>query len=93
MNHKPVCVKCETEMYPADNGAICLDHFGDDNEPYQLWSCDKWKCHYCDTEILIGFGDRPLIRHFEEHFTESLESFDEKGHIVNNYEYIEKGDK
>ncbi len=71
MPHKPVCVSCQREMRPEQNGVGCLDmaDFG----PYKLWDSDKWKCPSCGYEILSGFGQGPISEHYQERFAHDLE--------------------
>jgi hypothetical protein len=29
-------------------------------EPYQLWSCDEWRCEGCGATVLAGYGRGPM---------------------------------
>jgi hypothetical protein len=86
MIHRPVCVKCETEMEPEKNGVGVLDHasFG----PYKIWMADMWQCPVCKVQIVIGFGHGPLAEHYEEEFTSHVDTFRQPGELlINNKEY------
>ena len=54
----------------AEVGMVCLDiaSFG----PYQLWSCDKWKCPSCGMEVLFGFGNSPIRTHIDDRFDDVI---------------------
>jgi hypothetical protein len=30
-------------------------------EPYQLWSCDEWRCEGCGATVLTGYGRGPMF--------------------------------
>ncbi len=45
-----------------------------DPEPYQIWSGDKWKCHGCGTEIVVGWARRPVSEVGEEDFQRMLDA-------------------
>lgn len=62
---KMVCVKCETELKPEENGTIVVELFQENTEPYKVWSADKWKCPVCGIEVIAGFGNYPLMEHYE----------------------------
>ena len=69
---KLVCVSCETELRPQDNGTIVIEtaSFG----PYKVWNADTWKCPYCGIEIVAGFGNAPMREdHWKDDFAEWLE--------------------
>lgn len=79
MSHRPVCVKCETEMWAHVNGTLVIDVIGalisEENPPgyYKLWEADTYKCPKCGMEIVIGFGQRCLLEHCEEGFSEGCD--------------------
>ena len=72
MIHRPICSACHVEMRCSLNGVVVVDHasFG----PYALWNADEWECQSCAHKIIIGFGDGPSDRHFEETFPAALAS-------------------
>lgn len=61
---KPVCVKCKAEMRPQQNG-IYIELLDTDGHPYQIWSGDKWRCPKCASEIVAGFGLKPIAEYFD----------------------------
>jgi hypothetical protein len=65
---KLVCVACEIELMPEVNGTLVIEtaSFG----PYKVWDADTWKCPKCGVEVVTGFGQRPLMEHFEDGFVE-----------------------
>jgi hypothetical protein len=80
MSHRPVCVKCETDMRPKKNGVYVLDHakvIG----PYKLWSADLWVCPACEAEVVVGFGNSPM-EHYQEEFGPLLERLGSEGKRV-----------
>lgn len=60
MRMKPVCVKCEVDMYPEENGVLLVQTAGEERRPYKAWMADKWKCAKCGCEVLSGFSDREM---------------------------------
>ena len=85
MSHRPVCVKCQTEMRCEKNGVGCLDmaSFG----PYELWDSDLYKCPKCGVEILTGFGDLAVSVHHKENFQQLVDTYrNSKRGLVENYE-------
>ena len=73
MYHRPVCVKCQTEMRPETNGIGLLDMatFG----PYKVWDADLYKCPSCGQEIVTGFGEGAVSHHIDEDFNQILEGY------------------
>ena len=63
---RPICVPCGREMHPEQNG--CEVQINAVFGPYEIWSGDKWKCPTCGTEIVVGFGFKPMASHFESGF-------------------------
>lgn len=72
---KPVCVPCGLFYRPEKNGYIVeegmphgiRDEHGKFTEPwssYKLWVGDKWKCHGCGNEIVVGFAGNPISEHY-----------------------------
>ena len=59
-----VCPQCEIELRPLKNGvhAIEMAVFG----PIAIWQADLWHCPECGLEVLVGFGKKPCIEHFNE---------------------------
>jgi len=69
---RPICVKCETEFQPFKTGIAVVDMFSSPPEPYQIWLADLFECPVCKVQIVSGFADRPLARHFEADFERRL---------------------
>lgn len=82
--HRPVCVKCACELKPEQNGfgVLDLDSKGD---PLDLWDADKWKCPMCGVEIVGGFGNCPVVSHFDSDFKPSVESYMKTGLVKNRF--------
>ena len=61
---KLVCVKCECELRPEINGVGVIEtaSFG----PYKIWHADLWQCPGCGIAIVAGFGQQPIVEHFED---------------------------
>ena len=60
MRPRPVCVPCKREMYPNKTGRV-LELLSPAPEPYQLWSCDEWRCKGCGAVVLVGFGRGSMV--------------------------------
>lgn len=81
---KPVCVPCQRFFRPEKNGFRLIEGKPISNdaepgtaepekwEPYKLWMADKWKCHGCGAEIVVGFGARPIATDYEPEFAERI---------------------
>jgi hypothetical protein len=84
MNHRPVCVKCQTDFRPKNNDVVLLDvaSFGD----YKAWNADLWKCPKCGSEIIVGFGNSAFTEHFEPDFKEKLKTAGQSFTIYKSYE-------
>lgn len=61
---KRVCVKCEREFKPEENGVIVAEMFQRNTKIYKLWSADLWKCPVCGIEIVVGFSQYPYAEHY-----------------------------
>ena len=62
---KSVCMKCEVELRPEENGVVVADMFQGNQKVYRLWSADLWKCPLCGIEIVLGFAKGPFMIHHE----------------------------
>ena len=80
--HRPVCPQCHVELHPERNGVGVLDmaDFG----PYALYDADLWKCPECGKEVVGGFGIGPISAHFEEGFEKFVNSYRERGLLIEN---------
>ena len=82
---KIVCVECEIELKPEENGILLIEFasFG----AYKAWYADLWKCPKCGTEIVSGFGNSPIMEHFQDGFSTWLEEARKKAsRVVCDYE-------
>ncbi len=61
---RPVCVKCRCEMKPAKNDFL-VEEMLDGEHPYRVWSTDLWRCPNCSTEVVMGFGAKPLGEYWQ----------------------------
>ena len=66
-----ICALCELNMKQEYNGIYVEEHRGY-NEPYKIWLADLWQCPHCNYQIIIGFGEYPLVEHFEESLYKKL---------------------
>jgi hypothetical protein len=79
---KPVCVPCERFMRMKKSGFYFLEGRptvqsakpGLENPelwvPYKLWAGDLWYCPTCKTEIVAGFGAKPMSEDYLPSFAE-----------------------
>ena len=70
---KIVCVKCEVEYKPEENGVVVeeMASFGS----YKLWQADLVKCPKCGNEIIAGFGNENFAEHYQPDYKEILKSY------------------
>lgn len=86
MTHNPICVNCQQELRPWENGVIIEDMFNGD-QSYKLWMGDTWHCGKCGLKVVIGFGQNPLTEHFQPAHKQMLEKLRVQGtKIIKNYE-------
>jgi ribosomal protein L37AE/L43A len=80
--HRPVCPKCHCELHPETNGIGVLDlaDFG----PCEVWDSDLWKCPSCGVEVIGGFGQGPVARHFESSFQLVVDNYKKQNLLVEN---------
>lgn len=55
-----VCVKCELELFPKQNGVMVerIEGIGS----FELWEGDLWACRKCGMEVIADFGQKPWAR-------------------------------
>jgi len=53
----PICVACEIEYWPHENGATLVLMAID--RPLAAYQCDVWKCPGCRHEIVFGVATEP----------------------------------
>lgn len=73
---KMVCAKCEVELYPEKNGVYVKELFQHNSAVYCIWAADLWKCPICGLEVVAGFGEKPIVEHYEPHFQRVLDQID-----------------
>jgi len=84
---RPVCVKCEVELRPEENGVVVAEMFQQNKEVAKLWYADLFKCPICGIEVIYGFGNAAFKHHFDEDFNATLEELKKNGkHIIYNKE-------
>lgn len=87
--HRPVCVKCQTELRCEKNEVVVLDMFGPNEEIYKGFYADLFQCPGCGMQIVVGFGQNAFTEHFEEDHAEKLaiiERHTKPEHIIRNFE-------
>jgi hypothetical protein len=45
--------------------SVTVEERLEDQAPYKLWDADLYECLECGTEIITGFGQRPLAEHWQ----------------------------
>jgi hypothetical protein len=68
-----VCVRCQMELRCKQNsvGALEMASFG----PAAIYDADLWACPMCGTEMLIGFGAKPISEHFKPDFHRVIDGY------------------
>ena len=83
----PICVKCETELRPEENGVTVAEMFQDNEKVYKLWEADIWWCPVCGFKVVIGFANNPFKQYFDGDADAELERLKQSGKtVVYNYE-------
>ncbi len=80
--HRPVCVKCNCELWPKTNGVGVLDMAN--FSPYELYAADLWKCPKCGLEVVGGFGRNPISSHYEPHFQAVVDEYTSRNLLIKN---------
>jgi len=72
---RPICTKCQREYKVKKQGIVTelMGMFGGKLASHELYSSDLWECPMCGHQIVGGFGEEALARHFEEKYEEILE--------------------
>ena len=65
------CVPCQTYFRPRKNDIRMLETY-DDGRPYKVWCADLWECPDCGTQVILGYGQRPIAEQFESDFQVEL---------------------
>jgi hypothetical protein len=45
--------------------SVTVEELLEDGAPYKLWDADVWECPDCGSEVIAGFGARPLAEHYQ----------------------------
>ena len=79
------CAECCTFMLPKKNGVVVEEKMSG-SRPYKLWHADLYKCPACNKMTIIGFGNSPVIAHFEPDYdNEKKISMQENNLYEENY--------
>ena len=70
---KVVCVECEEEMKPEENGVDVLER-GGDGKPYKMWKADVLECPGCGRRVVSGFADNPFLQRPDDDLTKAASS-------------------
>jgi len=77
-----VCPDCGRVMRVKDGGigtyVLEMADFG----PYKLWVGDVRDCAPCDTQVIVGFADRPLSEHWRPDFAERVAEARATGTVI-----------
>ena len=63
---RPICTECELHTEKVQSGVSVVTTFLTPPTLYEVWSADLWQCPNCNHKFIAGYGDRPLVRHFED---------------------------
>ena len=94
---KPICFPCHRFYRPKKNGVYFIEGMpvGPDRatpglsepekwKPYKVWQGDRWKCHGCGAEIIVGVAQRPIAEHYQDNFAEIAEQLGADKYRVND---------
>lgn len=62
-----ILCRCGRFMHVEKN-SVTVEELMEDGRPYKLWSADLWKCAECGASVIAGFGNRPMVEHYEEDY-------------------------
>jgi hypothetical protein len=71
----PVCVACGLFFKNRRNGVVIEERMPDGAggwKSYKLWGADLKECEGCGTQIVVGFGIRPIAEHYEPGYAETV---------------------
>jgi hypothetical protein len=79
------------EFLPKTNGVFVFEMAGNPRSIawlYRIWQADLWRCPNCGFEIVSGFGNNPLMEHFQDGFDEFADRVkaDPTATIIYDYE-------
>ena len=64
------CASCKTMLRPRTNEIYVAVE--SDGQAYQIWCADLWECPDCGTQIILGYGQRPLSENYQDGFEKYL---------------------
>ena len=67
--NKIICITCEREMKPVENG-VTVSECDNDLEPYKIWHADLLECPVCKTRVISRFADRPFLQRPDDRLVE-----------------------
>lgn len=83
---RPICVKCQTELRPLENGIAVIDMAWQSPKPAAVIQADLYECPGCKAQIVSGFAEQPLAEHYQDKFEPRLRNARGRTHIY-NYEH------
>jgi predicted RNA-binding Zn-ribbon protein involved in translation (DUF1610 family) len=86
---KMICVKCEVELRPEENGVKVKELFHRNTAVYRVWDADLWQCPKCGLQVVVGFGERPITEHYQDDFQKILGFVEEHEHVILDKEYFD----
>ncbi len=83
---KAICVKCQVYLKIESNDIRAVETFMSDfRKPYAVYHADLWQCPSCGFKIVLGFGQKPELEHFESNFKAHFDLIKER--IIYAHEY------
>lgn len=70
---KVLCPTCELPYRCQTGGVNVVEVVGRDQEPYQLWKADLYRCPGCGAEVVTAFGGGAFLQQHEERFPAALD--------------------
>ena len=68
---KLICVKCETELKPLENGISLAELFSNSEKIYRILQADMWHCPVCGYKVVAGIADKGL-EHYENNLDKKI---------------------
>jgi len=79
---KPVCVRCNVEFRPEKTGVYVVEMYQKNQEIYQIWQADIWQCAICRAQVVFGFGNQPIMAHYDGDCNAKLEELKKAGAVI-----------
>lgn len=77
-----ICRKCETQLKPKENGVKVVELFQNNQKVYKIWDADLWHCLICGFEVVAGFGESPMMEHYQGDIKKVVAELEEKGKTI-----------